>query len=229
MSSAPIKKIVALVPIRHHSQRVPGKNYRLLHKKPLFHYILTTLMDVPEINEILVDTDSEPVMEGLRQYFPQVRIIPRPGPLCADDIPMNEILLYDTGQVESDCFIQTHVTNPLLTAGTISRAIEAFLTNYPVNDSLFSVTRWQTRLYDYKGNAINHNPSELVQTQDLHPVFEENSCIYMFTRENLIRDHHRIGRNPLLFEIPRFEAVDIDEEIDFQFAEALVHLRKAKA
>jgi len=214
--------IVALVPLRHHSQRVPGKNYRLLAGKPLFHYILETLLGCPEIREIVVDTDSLPVMDSLRQHFPQVRLIERPPDLRDDRVPMNEILAYDTSQVQADFYLQTHSTNPLLRATTISSAIQTFLANYPAYDSLFSVTRWQTRLYDQLGRAINHNPAVLLQTQDLPPVFEENSCIYIFTRDNLIARRHRIGERSWLFEIPATEAWDIDEEFDFQITEFLM-------
>ncbi len=215
-------KIAALIPMRHHSQRVPGKNYRELAGKPLFHHIIETLLAVPEINTVIVDTDSEPIMAGLREHFPSVIIINRPEELRADNRPMNDILLHDTGQVEADFYLQTHSTNPLLRAETVSAAIEAFLEAYPAKDSLFSVTRWQTRLYDRHGAAINHNPKELIQTQDLPPVYEENSCIYIFTRENLIKHNHRIGPNPMMYEIPALEAVDIDEEADFQIANILM-------
>ena len=214
-------KLIALVPMRHHSQRVPGKNYRDLAGKPLYQHIIETLLAVPEINEIVVDTDSDPVMNGLRENFPQVRIIDRPEHLRADDMAMNEILIHDTEQYPADFYLQTHSTNPLLKAETISDAIRAFNNNYPKLDSLFSVTRWQTRFYDRDGNAVNHNPKELIQTQDLPPMYEENSCIYIFTRENLIAKRHRISDHPLMFEIPRLEAVDIDEESDFQIAEIL--------
>ncbi len=220
-------KIIALVPMRHHSQRVPGKNYRLLAGKPLYQHIIETLLTVPEIEQVAVDTDSEPIMEGLHRNFPQVIVLPRPPHLCADDVPMNDILLYDTAQVQADFYLQTHSTNPLLKAATISGAIRAFWAEYPRYDSLFSVTRWQTRLYDQHGQAINHNPAELLQTQDLPPIYEENSCIYIFTRENLVRRHHRIGACPLMFEIPRLEAVDIDTEEDFVIAESLA-LRQAR-
>jgi len=219
-------KIAALVPMRHNSQRVPGKNYRKLAKKPLFHHIIETLLAVPEIDVVVVDTDSEPIMAGLREHFPLVKIINRHEELRADDRPMNDILLYDTDQVEADFYIQTHSTNPLLRAETLSAAIRAFLEAYPDKDSLFSVTRWQTRLYDRHGKAINHDPTELIQTQDLPPVYEENSCIYLFTRENLLKHNHRIGPNPLMFEIPVFEAVDIDEESNFQIADILMRQRK---
>jgi CMP-N-acetylneuraminic acid synthetase len=213
---------VALIPMRHHSQRVPGKNYRMLAGKPLFHHVIETLLAVPQINEIVVDTDSNPVINGLRQYFPQVRVIERPEELRADDVPMNDILIHDTGQVQADFYLQTHSTNPLLKAETVSRAIQSLITNYPSYDSLFSVTRLQTRLYDQYGHAINHDPTVLIQTQDLPPVYEENSCLYIFTRENLIKRHHRIGEKPMMFEIDAEEAWDIDEELDFAITDFLL-------
>jgi CMP-N-acetylneuraminic acid synthetase len=218
----------ALLPMRHHSQRVPGKNYRPLAGKPLFHHIVGTLLAVPEINEIVVDTDSEPVMDGLRANFPQVRIINRPEHLRANDIPMNEILMYDTEQFPADFYLQTHSTNPLLKPETVSRAINVFLADHPTHDSLFSVTRLQTRLYDKDGRAINHNPQELIQTQNLPPVFEENSCIYIFNRANLAAKRHRISDHPLMFEIDAEEAWDIDEELDFEITEFLMMRRSSK-
>ena len=218
-------KIAALVPMRHHSQRVPGKNYRPLAGKPLFQHIVETLLAVPEIETVMVDTDSEPVMEGVRRLFPTVKLIQRPEHLRADDMPMNEILLHDTAQVQADFYLQTHSTNPLLKPQTVSRAIQSLFTNYPKNDSLFSVTRLQTRLYFQDGRAINHNPLELIQTQDLPPVYEENSCLYIFTRENLERKRHRIGDTPLMFEIDADEAWDIDEELDFEITDFLMRKR----
>jgi CMP-N-acetylneuraminic acid synthetase len=215
-------KIVALVPMRHHSQRVPGKNYRLLAGRPLFHYIVETLLAVPEVDQVVVDTDSQPVVDGLHTAFPQVRVIDRPVHLRGDDVSMNDVLLYDTAQVDADFYLQTHSTNPLLRPGTISGALKAMLAAYPNSDSLFSVTRLQTRLYDQDGRAINHDPSVLIQTQDLPPIFEENSCLYVFTRGNLVMHHHRIGPHPLMFEIDPDEAWDIDDELDFAICDFLV-------
>jgi CMP-N-acetylneuraminic acid synthetase len=219
-------KLAALVPMRHHSQRVPGKNYRPLAGKPLFHHIIETLLAVPEIETVMVDTDSEPVMDGVRRHFPTVKLIQRPEHLRADDVPMNEILLHDTAQVNADFYLQTHSTNPLLKAETISRGVKTFFDEYPKYDSLFSVTRWQTRLYFQDGRAINHNPLELIQTQDLPPVYEDNSCLYLFTRENLAKKKHRIGDKPFMFEIDKSEAWDIDEELDFEITDFLMKRKK---
>ena len=221
--------IAALVHMRHHSQRVPGKNYRPLAGKPLFHYIIETLLAIPEIDRVVVDTDSEPVMVGLRRDFPQVMIINRPEHLRTDDMTMNEILKHDTSQVKADFYLQTHSTNPLLRPETVVRAIQAFYSNYPARDSLFSVTRLQTRLYDQHGQALNHDPAILIQTQDLSPVYEENSCLYIFTRENLLKKDHRIGEHPYLFEIDAEEAWDIDEELDFAVCDFLMSRKRTSS
>lgn len=217
--------LVALVPMRHHSQRVPGKNYRLLAGKPLYQHIIETLLQVPQIEQIVVDTDAEPVMDGLRRNFPQVTILSRPEHLRAPQVPMNEILAYDTGQIVSDFYLQTHSTNPLLRAETISQAIQAFMTAYPSYDSLFSVTRLQVRLWDSLTRPINHNPAILLQTQDLPPVYVENSCFYIFTRQSLLMRRNRIGDRPLMFEVDADEAWDIDEELDFAICDFLLQRR----
>ena len=221
-------RLAALVPMRHHSQRVPGKNYRPLAGKPLYQHIVETLLAVPAIDQIVVDTDSEPVLEGLRRDFPAVKIIERPDTLRADTISMNEILMYDTAQVEADFYLQTHSTNPLLQPETISRAVQSFRAGYPSFDSLFSVTRLQTRLWTHDGRPLNHDPAILIQTQDLPPTFEENSCLYLFTRENLQKNHNRLGQCPMMFEIDPDEAWDIDEELDFAIVDFLMRRRNGK-
>ncbi len=107
-------KIAALVPMRHHSQRVPGKNYRLIAGKPLYHHVIENLSQVPAISQIVVDTDSEEIKIGLARSFPQVRVIERPAALRADDLSMNEILINDVNQLPEEHFLQTHSTNPLV-------------------------------------------------------------------------------------------------------------------
>ncbi len=215
-------KIAALVPMRHHSERVPGKNYRDLAGKPLYRHILDTLLECPEINQVVIDTDSPVIMEGLRKDYPQVVVLERPEHLRADTMPMNEVLLHDTAQVQADLYLQTHSTNPLLRAETISRAVRVLTSSFPAYDSLFAVTRVQTRLWDQLGRPINHNPAILLRTQDLPPVYEENSCIYIFTRQILEQRRNRLGERPYLFEIPAAEAWDIDEELDFKIVSILL-------
>lgn len=220
-------RIVALVPMRDQSERVPGKNYRPLAGAPLFHHIIRTLQACPEIADIVVDTDSEAIKGGLAEHFPTVLVLDRPESLRAGEIPMNAILMHDTELVPADYYLQTHSTNPLLRPQTISAAVLAFMAQREVRDSLFGVTELHTRLYDADGRALNHDPRQLLRTQDLPPVYEENSCLYIFTRTNLIKFSHRIGAAPLMFTVPRDEALDIDEEMDFRMADFLMRQRQS--
>ena len=222
------RQIVALVPMRHHSARVPGKNYRDFAGKPLYYHILETLQAVPEIDAILVDTDSPIILAGLETDFPLIQKILRPEHLRDEMISMNDILIHDTGILQADYYLQTHSTNPLLTAGTISAAIRTFFKTIPEYDSLFSVSRLQTRLWGQDGKPINHDPNVLLRTQDLPPIFEENSCMYLFDRDTLLSRCNRLGQRPLMYEIPAQEAWDIDEELDFIIAETLYrHIKRA--
>lgn len=214
-------RIVALVPMRHHSERVPGKNYRPFADRALYHHIVDALLDCELIDEVVINTDSPRITEGVSEHFPQVRLIERPQELRAPTVPMNDVLLHDVTKVQSDYYLQTHSTNPLLPTETITRAIDSFLDNYPSYDSLFSVTRLQTRLWDNLARPINHNPAILLRTQDLPPIYEENSCLYIFSRRTLETRHNRIGERPLMFEIAAAEAWDIDSESDFRIAEFL--------
>ncbi len=214
-------KIAAFVPMRHNSERVPGKNYRPFAGRPLYHYIIDSLLKCSCISEVVIDTDSDLIIKEAPTVFPSVRVLVRPEHLRDGHIPMNDVLLNSVKQVPADFYLQTHSTNPLLRPETITDAVEQFLGNQDKYDSLFSVTRLQTRLWWSDGSAVNHDPNVLLRTQDLPPVYEENSCLYIFNRETLERRGNRIGEHPLLYEIAREEAADIDVELDFAITEFL--------
>lgn len=219
--SPPAPHIAALVPMRHTSERVAGKNYRPLGGRPLFHHIVGALLECPLIDEVVIDTDSDRIAAGARAAFPAVRIVARPERLCGGDVPMNEVLLNDIDRVPADLYVQTHSTNPLLRAATITAAVEAFLDAQGTFDSLFTVTPLYTRLWTPDGRAINHDPEVLLRTQDLPPVMEENSCLYVFDGDTLRTRRNRIGARPLLFALSPAEAWDIDDEADWTVVEAL--------
>jgi CMP-N-acetylneuraminic acid synthetase len=215
-------KISAIVPMRHSSERVVGKNYRDFAGKPLFFHVTESLLKCPAITNVVIDTDSSVIMELCENHFKnRVIVLERPEHLRDGTIAMNDVLLNIVNQVESDYYLQTHSTNPILSATTIAEAIEIFKKKYPMYDSLFSVTRRNVRFWDVLARPINHNQNILLRTQDLPPVFEENSCLYLFTKEILERKHNRIGDRPFLFEMPEVEAQDIDVELNFKVAEFL--------
>ena len=222
-------EIIALVPMKDHSERVPGKNMRPFSGRPLFHWIVMSLQNSTYITRIVIDTDSEAITQNALEHFDRVSILERPEVIRGDFVSMNEIIAYDLSQIEGGHFLQTHSTNPLLTTETIDKAIECYFNRLETYDSLFSVTRYQVRLYWEDGRPINHNPQELLRTQDLEPIYEENSCLYIFSKASFSQSgDRRIGLRPRMFEINKLEAVDIDEEQDFRLAEILHKLKYAE-
>lgn len=220
------EKIIALLPMKGHSERVPNKNIRPFAGRPLYHRVAEALETCDRIDEIVINTDSDLIAEDASKHFSKVRIIRRPQELQGDFVPMNDIIGYDLAMTGATHYLQTHSTNPLLTSATVEEAIEQYFRSLGDFDSLFSVTRLQTRLYWASGEPVNHNPAELLRTQDLPPVFEENSNFYLFSKSSFAAaGNKRIGLKPLMFPMDKLEAVDIDEEVDFRLAEVLFRMR----
>lgn len=217
--------VAALVPMRHSSERVPGKNYRMFGDAPLFHHIVKTLLACPSVDEILIDTDSPTIAEQCAAEFPTVTLIERPEALRAGEIPMNRIIEHDLSFTTADTIVQTHSTNPLLESEAIEEALRIF--REEDCDSVFTVTRLQQRLWDAEAKPVNHDPTELLRTQDLPPLYVENSCAFVFSRDLIVSTGSRIGSNPRMVETDPTGSLDIDEEPDFVLAEAMWKMRRA--
>ena len=213
----------ALLPMKGTSERVPNKNMRDFDGFPLYHAVMKSLLDSKYIDKVVINTDSEVIARDAKDNFgDNVIIINRPLEIQGGDVSMNIIIDYDLHQIDAKYFLQTHSTNPLLKSETIDKAIEAYFENLDNNDSLFGVTKVQTRFYDKDAKPINHNPQELLRTQDLEPLYEENSNFYIFSKESFENSgNKRIGLKPQIFEVNKLEAVDIDEPEDFILAELL--------
>ena len=216
-------EISALLPMKGHSERVPNKNMRIFGDKPLYHCIANILEKSEYVKEILINTDSDIIEKDALDNFSKVKIIKRPEDLCGDMVPMNAIIEYDINRCSYQHILQTHSTNPLLKLETLNNGIKAYFEELSDYDSLFSVTKIQTRLYDKNGNAVNHNPDILLRTQDLPPLFEENSNFYIFSKDSFIKaNNKRIGLKPKMFCIDnKNESIDIDDMDDFYIAEIL--------
>jgi CMP-N-acetylneuraminic acid synthetase len=125
----------------------------------------------------------------------------------------------------------THTTNPLLSAVTIEKALEQFLDarSFSRADSLFTVDKVQTRFYRADASPVNHDPDNLIPTQELEPWYEENSNLYIFTRESFASTGARIGKRPLMYQGPVFESIDIDTPDDWDFAVLAAQYLQRKA
>lgn len=219
MSNKP--RIVALLPMKANSERVKGKNFRDFCGKPLFRWILDTLLAVQEIDQIVINTDARHILaqNGL-VGGDRLLIRDRKPEICGDLVSMNLVLADDVANIAADLYLMTHTTNPLMSADTIRGAIRAFQQAQAAGkaDSLFTVDKVQTRLYRADCSPVNHDPDNLIPTQHLEPWYEENSNLYIFTRASFAKTKARIGKQPIMYEGPFFESIDIDTPADWDFA-----------
>jgi CMP-N-acetylneuraminic acid synthetase len=215
---------IALLPMKAHSARVSGKNFREFAGKPLFRWILDTLLEVKEIDRIVINTDARDILaeKGLVDTD-RILIRDRKPEICGDFVSMNLVIADDLENVPADAYVMTHTTNPLLSAGTMRAALASYGAGVAsgAHDSLFTVNKFQTRFYREDGSPVNHDPDNLIRTQDLEPWFEENSNLYIFSRDSFAATNARIGKKPILFETPRAESADIDDQDGWDIAETL--------
>lgn len=219
-------KVTALISMKGKSDRVPGKNFRPLAGKPCFYWIVAALEAAERVRRVSIETDSDEIEAIANELFPHIKVLRRPDALLDPFINMNPLIEHHMAHSDDEIFLQTHATNPLLTSETIDKAVEAYFAPGD-HDSLFTATALQTRLYWEDGRPVNHNPEEMLPTQHLPPILEENSCVYIFSRESYATLNHRVGAKPKIFTTAALESVDIDEEHDFAYCEFLMTRRLA--
>ncbi len=209
-------KVVAFVPIRLNSKRVVGKNLKLLGGKPMMCYLLETLMQVKQIDEVYVYCSSDEVLP----YLPAgVKLLKRDTALDSDTALGEEIYSAFVRDVQADVYMLAHTTSPFIKAATISNAIDEVLQGR--HDSAFSAQKIQTFTW-YQGKPLNYSPTNIPRTQTIEPVYVETSAFYIFRRETWVEHHRRVGFNPYMAIVGPVEGVDIDYPEDFDFAEKIM-------
>lgn len=209
-------KTVAFVPIRLNSQRVEGKNLRLLGGQPLMTYLLKSLAVARNIDEVYVYCSDE----SIKEYLPEgVQFLKRDSRLDSNTTLGEEIYNAFTSQVEADIYVLAHATSPFIRTSTIEDAVQKVQSGE--YDSAFSAERVQTFAW-WQGEPLNYSLERIPRTQDLEPVYVETSAFFIFRREVWLDKHRRIGDKPYTAVTDRIESMDIDNPDDFKLAEAIV-------
>ena len=207
--------ITALIPIKRNSQRIPNKNFLEINSKPLFFWIIDSLLNSEFVDEIVINYDDDYTLQEVSKYFDSIKFCKRPDKLLGDDISMNKIIESSLKDCTNETIIQVHTTSPLLKTKTIDKAIKFHLDK---KQDIFSVNKLYERFYDKDLRPINHDINTLVQTQDLEPLYVENSALYIFTKENFRQNNNRINDKSDIFEVIFPENIDIDNFEDFELA-----------
>jgi N-acylneuraminate cytidylyltransferase len=211
-------RTACFIPIKANSERVPGKNLKMLNNKKLYEYIIKHSIMAECFDDIFVDTNSEEI----KQYAVHkgIKIIDRKESLAANTANGNDLLVYH--QIlypEYDCYYQLFATAPFLQTESIKNCAD-YLQKSGEYDSCFTAVK-HNGFFWLNQNPINYQPVILPRSQDMDPIIEETTGMYGITKESLIRYRCRIGKKPYIYFVNKFEAVDINTEEDFKIAEII--------
>ncbi len=217
---------VAYVPLRLESSRIFRKNFTNCGGKQLYQWIFEKLLSLKRnnfISNVYIDFDNHQILNLVEnQYIKEFIFFKRDVELIKKEttiVPLLENFIKKYN-LQSEVIFQTHVTNPLLTENTIKEALSYFSENKIT--SLASVTSIKKRFYSVNGQPINHDPAKLMQTQDLKPILEENSCIYIFKGSEFLKTKNRINKKTSLFKIEPIESLDIDDDFELKITDAIL-------
>ena len=217
-----MEKIVSFIPIKLNNQRLPGKNLMDLEGKPLCNYLFDTINQVDTIQKKYVYCSDEKI----KSYIPEgIEFLKRDPYLDGFNVKGLEIIERFVRDVDADIYVLTHVTQPFTKAESIKKALDKVINEG--YDSAFSCTKIQDYC-GYNGKPFNYNMKDIVTTQNLEPIYKETGAFFIFRKEVFTKLHQRIGQNPYMYVIDEFEAVDIDEPEDFEFAKAVAIYYKKK-
>jgi len=225
-------RILALIPARGGSKRLPGKNIRVLGGKPLVVWSIDVAKDIPEICDILVSTDDPAIAAVCAEagaYVPWHR----PAELATDtsssvDVALHALDWYEAKNGAVDGLLLLQPTSPFRSETTVRRGIELFAkyNHQPV----LGISRthvhpmWMLKMEgDYLTPFLTEHGFG-TRSQDIPPIYAVNGSFYLIAPSGLRAHRSFIVKKtiPLLIESPQ-EAVDIDTELDFKMAE--FHLR----
>lgn len=211
-------KITAIMPIKLKNERCPGKNIRLLGGKPLMQYELDSLKETKMCDSINVYCSNEEVI----QFIPEgINFIKRPEFLDLSTSNFTQIFSNFMSKIDSDVYVYAHATAPFITVQTMKQCIQAVISKE--YDSAFCAIKLQDYLWK-NGEPLNFDATNVPRTQDLEPIYQETSGIYVFTKEVFEKYKRRIGKKPFIKEVSFKESVDIDNPEDFDLAEMLVNI-----
>lgn len=219
-------RVVAFVPAKGTSERVPGKNLRMLGDKPLFLHMVDTLLKCRLIDDIYVHTEAESIKKlvGSREEYIEhaVQILDEPTDMANNNVNGNQILLWAAEQVKADIYIQALPTAPFLLPGSIDRAIRLTKESWHAVVATISrpIYRWE-RWADGTGGRSRYDDYNIPNAKDMEPYVGETMGLYVIRREELFSSRKRVGHHPYLMDVSDIEAIDIDTEEDFRFAETV--------
>jgi len=219
--------IIAIIPARSGSKRLPRKNIKVLDSLPLISWTINVAKEVKGLSQIIVSTDNQEIADIAKESGALVPWL-RPKDISKDDSTIIEVLIHclswlDANDNRPDAIMVLQPTSPFRKAETIERAIDSFKEGggksvIGVSDSGHCHPHWSFTL---DGNDIIPSYPEGInqRSQILPKTFFVNGYVYIVKTDTIYNDQTLFTKKCIPIEVPQEESIDIDTEWDWNLAE----------
>lgn len=212
-------KVVAIIPVRKGSVRVKNKSVRPFHDTSLLEHKIKQLLEIKEIDEIVLNTDSEEAIKIGTKYGLKIHI--REDYYASSECNNSDFFKHIAENTSDDSkyLVYTPVTSPFIQNNTISAIINKFMEN-DMYDSVLGGELIKHHMW-MNGEPVNYDPNNAPNTQDLPDVIACNYSCAILSRDNQIKNKSLVGKKPFFHILSQYEAIDIDTIFDFEMAELM--------
>lgn len=209
------KVLKALIPVRSGSKRVANKNIRPFADSNLLAIKIKQLQRIKKLDGIVVNSNDEEMLSIARELG--VEAVKRDEYYAGDNVT-NEMYRNIAENCKSDVIMYSNVTSPMIEDKTIEKVIDCYFNNCKEYDSV-NTAHYVKEFLWHNGKPINYELDRTPKSQDLPDIMALNFAINVIERKRLIEISHYVGKHPYLYAIDKVEAIDIDDMVDFEFAE----------
>ncbi len=214
-------KPAIIIHLKAKSTRLKKKNFKKILNKPLFRVTFDKIKPLRKNFDIYIDSSSEIFEKEAKKY--KFKFIKRPAYLNKPNAQGNELIKNCFNSIKNEIVFILHVTNPFIKISTIIKCVNILKRNKKYN-SVTPLTALHER-YWFNGKEVNHKYNKLIGSQYLQPLYVESGS-YCFRRNSFLNERSRISKKNFFIYLDKLESVDIDDEIDFIFAETLMKKNK---
>ena len=219
---------IAFIPVRGGSKSIPLKNIKLLNGYPLVYWTAKAANDATCIDRVIVATDSDDIRSVVKSFNLRKVVLYDREPENASDTASTESVMLEyinkSNLSDEDNFFLIQATSPLLKNKHIDEMYQKLKVSH--SDSALSCVRNKRFYWSDDGRALNYNYHIRPRRQDFKGLMMENGACYINTVGNIKKDKNRLSGKIVVYEMPEYTAVEIDEPDDFLLIEKLMEKHK---
>lgn len=209
-------KTLALIAARSGSMRVKNKNIRPFADSTLLEVKIEQLKRISNIDGVVVNSNDETILEIAQSHG--VEIVRRDAYYASNTVSMSDVYRNMAEQMDADVIVYANCTNPLVKDQTIIDAIEFYKSHCAEYDSVN--TAYLVKEFLFRDNLpINYDLRHQPRSQDLPDIAALNFAVNVLSKQKMIDCKNVVGYHPYIFVMDEVESTDIDNLIDFEFAE----------